>query len=147
MNWHLLPLTEISQLLNTTPSGIDSKTASERLTEFGKNELTEKKRISVFVLLLHQFKDVMVIVLLVAAVIAFAIGDVKDTIVILAIVILNAVIGFMQEYRTEKAIAALKKMAASNATVRRGGKIIQIAASQIVPGDIILLEGIIQIPL
>lgn len=89
----------------------------------------------------------MVIVLLVAAVIAFAIGDVKDTIVILAIVILNAVIGFMQEYRTEKAIAALKKMAASNATVRSGGKIIQIAASQIVPGDIILLEGIIQIPL
>lgn len=89
----------------------------------------------------------MVIVLLVAAVIAFAIGDVKDTIVILAIVILNAVIGFMHEYRTEKAIAALKKMAASNATVRSGGKIIQIAASQIVPGDIILLEGIIQIPL
>jgi Ca2+-transporting ATPase len=146
MNWHLLPLTEISQLLNTTPSGIDNITAAQRLNEYGKNELAEKKKISVFVLLLHQFKDVMIIVLLVAAVIAFAIGDLKDTIVILAIVILNAVIGFMQEYRAEKAIAALKKMASHKATVRRGGNIMQLPASELVPGDIIILEAGMLVP-
>lgn len=146
MNYHLLPISEIYQLLNTSKQGLHEATAEERQMQYGLNELTEKKKISVFVLLLHQFKDVMIIVLLVAAVIAFAIGDVKDTIVILAIVILNAVVGFMQEYRAEKAIAALKKMASHKATVRRGGNIKQLPASELVPGDIIILEAGMLVP-
>ncbi len=146
MNHHLLSVSENYQLLNTDKQGLHRADAEERLNQYGKNELTEKKKISVLILLLHQFKDVMIIVLLVAAVIAFAIGDIKDTIVILAIVILNAVIGFMQEYRAEKAIAALKKMASHKATVRRGGNIVQIPASELVPGDIVILEAGMLVP-
>ncbi|MBK9257308.1 MAG: cation-translocating P-type ATPase [Saprospiraceae bacterium] len=146
MNYHLVPVSEIYQLFNTSNRGLSTTTAEERQLQYGKNELTEKKKISVFVLLLHQFKDVMIIVLLVAAGIALAIGDIKDTIVILAIVILNAVIGFMQEYRAEKAIAALRKMASHKATVRRGGNIMQLPASELVPGDIIILEAGMLVP-
>lgn len=146
MNYHLLPVSEIYQLLATSNRGLPIAAVEERQIQYGINELTEKKKISVFVLLLHQFKDVMIIVLLVAAVIAVAIGDVKDTIVILAIVVLNAVVGFMQEYRAEKAIAALKKMASHKATVRRGGNIIQLPASELVPGDVIILEAGMLVP-
>lgn len=146
MEYHLLPLSEITQLFNTGKQGLRSADAEERLKQYGKNELTEKKKISVLVLLLNQFKDVMIIILLIAAVIAFAIGDIKDTIVILAIVVLNAVIGFVQEYHAEKAIAALKKMSSLNATVRRGGNIVQLSASELVPGDIVILEAGMLVP-
>lgn len=141
MNHHLLPIAEIQQLLNTNPDGLHQSTVEERQNEYGKNELTEKKKKSAWLLFLHQFKDVMIVILLVAAGVSIAIGDIKDAVVISIIVLLNAVIGFVQEYRAEKAMDALKKMSASNATVRRGGKIIQVGSSQIVPGDIILLEA------
>lgn len=146
MNFHKLPISEIQALLNTNKQGLHNADAEERLKQYGKNELLEKKKISIPVLLLHQFKDVMVIVLLVAAIIAFAIGDIKDTIVILAIVILNAVIGFIQEYRAEKAIAALKKMASHKAIIRRGGNIMHLPASELVPGDVVILEAGMLVP-
>jgi len=146
MNHHFLSILETQKLLNTSKEGLHKSVAEERLREFGKNELIEKKKKSSWLIFLNQFKDVMIIVLLAAAVIAFAIGDLKDTIVILAIVILNAVIGFSQEYRAEKAIAALKKMASHNATVRRGGNIIQLPASELVPGDLIILEAGMLVP-
>ncbi|MEM0543401.1 cation-translocating P-type ATPase [Flavobacterium sp. j3] len=146
MNYHLLPISEILELLDTNSKGLHTAEAEERIARYGKNELKEKKKVSVFVLLLHQFKDVMVLILLLAAIISFAVGDVKDTIVILVIVVLNAIIGFIQEYRAEKAMEALKKMSAFNATVRRGGTIVQIAASELVPGDIIILEAGMSVP-
>lgn len=146
MNYQNLSVDETYQLFNTGKQGLHTATAEELQIRFGANELTEKKKMSVVVLLLHQFKDLMIIVLLVAAVIAFAIGDLKDTFVILAIVILNAVIGFMQEFRAEKAIAALKKMASNKATVRRGGNIMQLPATELVPGDIVLVEAGMLIP-
>ena len=146
MNNHLLSFSETYQLLNTSKQGLHSAEAEERLKKYGKNELTEKKKISIFVLLLHQFKDVMVIILLLAAAISLAVGDLKDAIVILIIVLLNAIIGFVQEYRAEKAMEALKKMSAFNATVRRGGNIVQLAASDLVPGDIIILEAGMSVP-
>jgi Ca2+-transporting ATPase len=141
MNYHLLPISEIQALLNTSKQGLNSLEVEERQKQYGKNELLEKKKISILVLLLHQFKDVMVIILLLAAAISLAVGDLKDAIVILIIVLLNAIIGFVQEYRAEKAMEALKKMSAFTATVRRGGNIIQLAASELVPGDIIILEA------
>jgi Ca2+-transporting ATPase len=146
MNYHLLPISDIQKLFDTSEQGLHFSDAEERLKQYGKNELLEKKKISMLVLLLHQFKDVMVIILLIAAGISLVIGDLKDAIVILIIVLLNAIIGFVQEYRAEKAMEALKKMSAFNATVRRGGNIIQLDASELVPGDITILEAGMSVP-
>jgi len=146
MNHHQLPISETYKLLNTSKQGLLAAEVEERLKQYGKNELIEKKKISIFVLLMHQFKDVMVLILLAAAAISFAVGDLKDAIVILIIVLLNAIIGFIQEYRAEKAMEALKKMSAYTASVRRGGNIVQLPASELVPGDIIILEAGMSVP-
>ncbi len=146
MNYHFLSISENFQLLNTSKQGLHHSEAEERLSQFGKNVLAEKKKASVFILFLHQFKDVMILILLLAALISYIISDIKDAIVILIIVLLNAIIGFVQEYRAEKAMAALKKMTAFNATVRRSGNMMQLPASEIVPGDIIILEAGMSVP-
>jgi len=141
MNWHLLPLSDVSQALNTTASGIDNLAASNRLIEYGKNQITDKIKKTVFRMLMHQFTDFMILILIGAAIISGIIGDVGDTVIILAIVILNAVVGFVQEYRAEKAMEALNKMAAANARVLRGGKASDIPSSDLVPGDVVMLEA------
>jgi Ca2+-transporting ATPase len=146
MNYHLLPISEIQELFNTGKQGLQNAEAEERLLQYGKNELAEKRKTSVLLLLFRQFKDVMIFILFLAAVISFMVGDVKDSVVILIIVLLNAVIGFVQEYRAEKAIEALRKMAALNATVRRGGYILQLPAAELVPGDIVILEAGMSVP-
>lgn len=146
MNHHFLPISENYQLFNTSKQGLHHSEAEERLSQYGRNELTEKKKTSVLMLFLHQFKDVMIVILLLAAVISFVISDIKDGVVILIIVLLNAVIGFVQEYRAEKAMAALRKMTAFNATVRRSGNVVQLPASEIVPGDIVILEAGMSVP-
>lgn len=141
MNWHLLPLSEITQLVNTTPAGIDNVTASERLCEYGKNEIEDKKKRTVLQMLLHQLTDFMILVLVVVAIISGILGDLTDTLIILAIIIINATVGFIQEYRSEKAMEALKKMAPSYARVMREGHTVEIAATDLVPGDVVLLEA------
>ena len=140
MNYHLLSLSEVQLLLNTSKQGLNVAEVDERLKQYGKNTLTEKKKKSVMLLVLHQFKDVMILILMVAAVISFSIGDLKDAVVILVIVLLNAIIGFIQEHRAEKAMEALKRMSTPHATVLRGGSTREIAASELVPGDVVLLE-------
>jgi Ca2+-transporting ATPase len=146
MNYHFLSISENYQLLNTSKQGLHHSEAEERLSQYGKNVLAEKKKASVFILFLHQFKDVMIIILLLAALISYIISDIKDALVILIIVLLNAIIGFVQEYRAEKAMAALRKMTAFNATVRRSGNLVQLPASEIVPGDIVILEAGMSVP-
>lgn len=141
MNWHVLPLSEITRLLNTNPSGIDAVTASQRLSEHGKNQIEDKKKKTIFQMLLRQLSDFMILILISAAVISGIIGDVTDTVIILAIIIINAVVGFIQEYRAEKAMEALKKMAASHTRILREGNIIDIPASNLVPGDVVILEA------
>ncbi len=140
MNHHILSIQETEKLLNTSKEGLHTVIAEERLVEFGKNELIEKKKIPIWMLLFNQFKDVMILILLGAAAISIAVGDIKDALVILIIVLLNALIGFVQEYNAEKAMAALKKMSALNALVRRGGQLVQVPSSNLVVGDIVILE-------
>jgi Ca2+-transporting ATPase len=141
MNYHILSIHEIQQLLNTKRDGLHQSEAEERLRENGRNELIEKKKKPTWLIFFNQFKEVMILILLTAAAISIAIGHIKDAIVILIIVFLNAIIGFVQEYRAEKAMAALKKMSASNSMVRRNGSIIEIASSELVIGDIVTLEA------
>ncbi|MBK6542780.1 MAG: cation-translocating P-type ATPase [Flavobacteriales bacterium] len=141
MNWYLLDIEELRRSLGVGEHGLTEAQAEERLREHGPNELEGKKRRTVAGLFLSQFKDLMILVLLAAAAIAGAIGDLTDTYIILAIVLLNAVIGVVQEFRAEKALDALKRMAAPQATVRRGGSLRTIAAREVVPGDLVVLEA------
>lgn len=141
MNWHRLSIEETFELLGTTPQGLVASDAEEKLLQYGPNELQEGKKKSIAGMLLAQFKDVMILILLAAAIISGIIGDLTDTIVILIIVILNAVIGFFQEYRAEKAMQALKQMAVTQARVLRAGNSNWIPATALVPGDVVLLEA------
>lgn len=146
MNWHVLPHSETARLLNTTPSGIDHTTASLLLNEHGKNEIIDKKKKTILQMLLHQLLDFMILILIIAAIISGILGDLTDTIIIIAIVIINAFVGFIQEYRAEKAMEALKNMVPNHAHVIREGKKTDISAADIVPGDVVILESGNNIP-
>lgn len=141
MRWHQKRVEDVLEELNTSLKGITSEEAEKRLLEYGSNELTEKAKKTPFMMFLDQFKDFMILILIAAAFISGIVGDPEDTIAIIVIVLLNAVIGFVQEYRAEKAVAALKKMAAHTALVLRSGEHTNISASGLVPGDIVLLEA------
>ena len=139
MKWHTLQVEEVLRLLQTSLKGLSSEEAQKRLQKFGLNELKKEKRKSAIRLFLEQFANVLIIILLIATVLSMAIGEVYDAIVIIAIVIACAVLGFFEEHRAEKALEALKKMAAPTATVLRDGREVQVQAREVVPGDIILL--------
>ncbi len=141
MFWHQKTVEEVIRNLRTSLKGLSSEEAQKRLGEYGPNELKEKEKRTVFLMFLDQFKDFMILVLIAAAIISGIIGDPEDTVAIIIIVILNAVIGFVQEYRAEKAMAALKKMAAHTALVLRSGEPTNVPASELVPGDIVMLEA------
>ncbi len=141
INWYQSSTEEILSELSTSPKGLTQEKANQLLKENGPNILTEKKKRTHIMMFLDQFRDFMIIVLIIAALISGFIGEFSDTIAILVIVILNAVIGFVQEYRAEKAMAALKSMAAPRAIVIRNGKIADIPASDLVLGDIVLVEA------
>jgi len=141
INWHQLESEDVLKKLQSSGNGLTSSEAQIRLKRYGSNELIEKKRKSVWMMFFDQFKDFMIIVLIVAAIVAGVIGEPSDTIAITVIVLLNAILGFVQEYRAEKAMAALKKLAAPSATVIRDGRPESIPAGRLVPGDIITLEA------
>ncbi|MDH3309838.1 MAG: cation-translocating P-type ATPase [Gammaproteobacteria bacterium] len=140
--WHLLPAEEIAQRLRINlGTGLSEVEARRRLEQYGANEIREGRRRGPIAMFLGQFTDFMILVLIAAAIISGLIGDVVDTLVIVAIVTLNAVIGFVQEYRAERAIAALKQMAALQAQVRRSGRAMLIPAADLVPGDVVVIEA------
>jgi len=126
--------------------GLSSPEVKKRLDEVGPNQLEEKKGRTPWDMFLGQFKDVLVLILLISALVAFILGEVSDAIVIAIILILNATLGVVQEYKAEKSLAALKKMTTTNALVIRNGKQTRIKATQLVPGDIVLLESGDHIP-
>jgi len=123
MNWHALPPDQILQQLATPPeSGLSSEEAARRLETYGPNQLTEAVGITFWQMLIAQFNNFVVIMLIVAAIISAALGDWEEAAAILAIVILNATLGVIQERRAEQALAALKKLAAPEAQVLRDGQ-------------------------
>jgi len=141
MRGHQKEIGDIIEELRSSPQGLSEDEVRKRLETYGFNELKEKKKKTPFMMFLDQFKDFMILVLIAAALISGIIGELSDTIAIVIIVVLNAIIGFVQEYRAEKAMEALKMMAAPAATVIRGGMPANIPASQLVPGDIVILEA------
>jgi Ca2+-transporting ATPase len=141
-NWHSLHPDEVSQRLGVDPAaGHSFDEAARRLALHGPNALAEAAGRSVARMVFDQFADMMILILLAAAVIAGVMGEAADTIAIVVIVLLNAIIGFVQEYRAEKAVAALRQMAAPSARVRRQGEIRELPAHELVPGDVVLLEA------
>lgn len=123
------------------PDGLDTREAAQKLDEFGPNELKVKKKKTPVMMFLDQFRDFMILVLIAAATVAGIAGELTDTLIIIAIILANAVIGFIQEYRAEKAVEALKRMAAPLVNVVRDGVARPIASRDLVPGDIVLLEA------
>ena len=144
---HLRDAHELAQAYQVNPAtGLHDEEATQRALQHGANELQDHARRGPLALLADQFKDFMVLVLLGAAVISGVIGDLTDTLVILVIVVLNAIIGFVQAWRADQAMAALRQLSAAHATVLRGGEVQVVPASVLVPGDIVLLEAGNQIP-
>ncbi|ABA58590.1 Cation transporting ATPase, E1-E2 type [Nitrosococcus oceani ATCC 19707] len=140
--WHTRDSEEVLQRLGTHPErGLALETVRERLVAHGKNAIQEAARRSVWRMILGQFRDFMVIVLIVAAVVSGIVGEPRDAIAIVVIVVLNAIVGAIQEYRAERAVAALRRMAAPDAQVCRNGEIQTIPATELAPGDIVLLEA------
>ncbi|MDO9116546.1 MAG: calcium-translocating P-type ATPase, PMCA-type [Nitrospira sp.] len=140
--WHVLTAPDIAQQLTVDPqTGLSADEVARRLSTYGLNAIQEHRARSPWRMLLDQFTDFMILVLIAAAIISGMIGEPPDAIAIMVIVLLNGVIGFIQEYRAERAVAALKLLAAPNAKVLREGKPATIPASQLVPGDVVVLEA------
>ncbi len=146
-DWYKSDIEDVISKLNSSPDvGLTEEEADQRLQQFGLNELIEKGSKSPWLILWDQLKEVMVVILLVAAAVSAFLGEFNDVIVIMAIVVLNAILGFTQEHRAEQAIAALKKLAVPTVKVRRNGRIEEMSARNLVPGDIVLLEAGSAIP-
>ncbi len=145
--WHTLDVTKVASALSVDPTqGLADDEVRRRRQEHGPNELTTAKRLHPGVMILAQFKDVLILVLIAAAIISGIVGDVRDTVAILVIVLLNAVVGFVQQYRAENALEALRSLAAPLATVRRAGQLFTVSATELVPGDVVLLEAGVGVP-
>lgn len=146
-NWHTLSVEKaLSTQASDAAAGLSSGVAMDRQKRYGFNRLAEKPPRSAWYVLLAQFKSFLIVVLIAAAVLAAAIGDLTDGIVILAVVVINALLGFYQEFQAEKSLAALKSMLALRAEVRRDGRTVELPADQLVPGDIVILEPGDKIP-
>ncbi|MBL0098251.1 MAG: HAD-IC family P-type ATPase [Bacteroidetes bacterium] len=141
MNWHAIAFENILEEVSSSTQGLSGDEAATRLEKNGPNELEEKKRKSPLMIFLAQFKDFMILALLFAAIVSGVIGEMTDTLIILIIVLLNAIIGFVQEYRAEKAMQMLKKMAAIQATVQREGTVLKLPSADLVIGDVVLLDA------
>jgi len=145
--WHRREIDEVIAVLQVDPSnGLTTAQVTERLSIAGPNRLVESKRRSTLRILADQFTDVMVLVLAAAAVLAGIVGEPQDSVAIAAILLLNGTLGFIQEFRAERAMAALRAMTAPNARVRRDGALCTIPAVALVPGDIVVLEAGVIVP-
>ncbi|GAB4388438.1 MAG: cation-translocating P-type ATPase [Thermodesulfovibrionales bacterium] len=144
--WHSKDAAEVLKELGTAADGLPEEEAARRLARFGPNELERKGRASPLALFLNQFKNILIIILLVAVGLSLVVGETVDALIIAIIVVFSAVLGFVQEYRAERALEALKKMLAETVTVLRGGEEREISSKEVVPGDVLLLEAGDKVP-
>jgi Ca2+-transporting ATPase len=146
-HWHELPAEQGARLLESDPAtGLPQAEVEVRLRLFGPNQMTARQRLSGWMRFLLQFHQPLIYILLASAGIALGLGKVVDATVIFGVVILNAIIGYIQEAKAEKAIDALAKMVITEATVRRGGEKLRVASVQLVPGDVVLLQSGDRVP-
>jgi len=138
--YYQIPAEDVLKILKTKKSGLSDADADKRLGQYGQNKIEVRKKVNPLIIFLNQFKSFLILILIFATVISAAIGFFLDAAVIFAIVVINAILGFVQEYKAEKAVEALEKLAAPRATVLRNGKQKVISAEELVPGDIVLLE-------
>ncbi|MDQ2692157.1 MAG: HAD-IC family P-type ATPase, partial [Chloroflexota bacterium] len=139
-NWHSLTVDDSFEAVQSQPRGLSSAEFSERMRRYGPNELQAAHRVSPWEILLEQFKNVLILILLGATVLSLFLGHGIESVVIAVIVLFAVVLGFVQEYRAERAIEALRQMAAPTASVLRDGVEIKVPAKELVPGDVIVLH-------
>ncbi len=144
--WHSLSAGKALRELSSSESGLSSEEAERRLSKHGPNELRKEKKTGALSIFANQFRSVLVIILVAATLLSFAIGETLDAVAILVVVILNAIFGFVQEYRAEKTIEALKKLTSPEAVVVRDSRQMRIPSSELVPGDVIVLEEGSRVP-
>ena len=146
MSWYKLGIEEIYEKLKTSANGLAQDEVDERLQRYGPNKLPEEKRASRLMIFLHQFASPLIYMLIVAGVVTALLQEYKDTFVIIAVIALNAIIGYMQEFKAEESIRALKKIMVPRARVVRDGQERQINSEDLVPGDVVLLESGDKVP-
>ncbi len=144
--WHTLPCEVVFSDLNSTPAGLAGSEADQRLAQYGPNELQASQGISPWAIFLEQFKNILILILLAATVASAFLGHAVEAIAITVIVLFAVVLGFVQEYRAERAIEALRKMAAPTANALRDGKEVALPARDLVPGDVFLLRAGDKVP-
>ncbi|MEM2226905.1 MAG: cation-translocating P-type ATPase [Candidatus Bathyarchaeia archaeon] len=144
--WHSMGIEEVLSALGTDRNGLTEEEAKRRLEKFGPNELISEERESPLKILIDQFKNILIIILILATILSAALGEVLDAAIILAIVVVCALLGFVEEYRAERALEALKGMLAPIVTVLRGGVEREIPSRELVPGDILVLEAGDKVP-
>lgn len=133
-------------MLESSPAGLSEQQVEERRATYGPNQLAEGRKVSLLTVFFNQFRDFMIIVLIAATLISGLLGEYTDAITIIAIIILNGILGFVQEVRAERSLSALKELTAPMARVRRDSQTVQVQARDLVPGDIVLLEGGDRVP-
>lgn len=134
MNWYKLDTSELFSNLKTSINGLSSEEARQRLNQYGYNKLADEEKISKLKILLHQFASPLIYILIIAGIITTLLGEYIDSAVIFIVVIINAIIGFSQEYKAEESVRALKKLVVPWAKVIRDGKEMEINSEELVPG-------------
>jgi Ca2+-transporting ATPase len=145
-SWETMEVSEVLQALEASEAGLSTAAAGQRIARIGRNVLAAEKKINVFAILVHQFKSPLIYVLIVAAIVTFFLREFIDMGVILAVIILNAVIGLIQEYKAEQGVRSLKKMVQAKARVFRDGREREIPSSELVPGDVVYLAAGMRVP-
>jgi len=146
MNWYQLDEKETIKALETSDSGLTDGEVRARTVKYGPNRIAEEEKVSKIKILLHQFASPLIYILIIAALVTFLLGEFIDTGVIMTVVLLNAVIGYIQELKAEESVRALKRMVVSRAKVVRNGKEQEVDSEELVPGDIVLLSSGAKVP-